>query len=138
MIEITSGMTGRQFLFKIQGYSHGQPIFTDQIHYLLKGGKLMKCALQTINNYKYLAWQTHDAQNAIKNRTNKFNRHYSKEMLANYTLDFKHKRRDKKLVSREIPLFDHCGKRLNYLGRRSFVVRVTDLPKQFGFELAMG
>ena len=30
------------------------------------------------------------------------------------------------------------GRRLNYLARRNFVVRVTDLPKQFGFELAMG
>ena len=48
-------MTGRQFLFKIQGYVHGQNVFTDHIHYLLKGGKLMKCALNTINKYRQIS-----------------------------------------------------------------------------------
>lgn len=51
-LKITDGMTGRQFMFKIQGYAHGQTVFTDQIHYLLKGGKLMKCTLDTINDYR--------------------------------------------------------------------------------------
>lgn len=54
-IQITDGMTGRQFLFKIQGYVHGQNVFTDHIHYLLKGGKLMKCALNTINKYRQMS-----------------------------------------------------------------------------------
>ena len=51
-LQITDGMTGRQFMFKIQGYIHGQTVFTDHIHYLLKGGKLMKCALETMNQYR--------------------------------------------------------------------------------------
>ena len=51
---ITDGMTGRQFLFKVQGYAHGQTVFTDHIHYLLKGGKLMKCALEKMNSYRQM------------------------------------------------------------------------------------
>jgi hypothetical protein len=51
-LKISDGMTGRQFMFKIQGYAHGQTVFTDHIHYLLKGGKLMKCTLDTINEYR--------------------------------------------------------------------------------------
>jgi hypothetical protein len=51
-LRITDGMTGRQFMFKIQGYCHGQTVFTDHIHFLLKGGKLMKCSLDTINQYR--------------------------------------------------------------------------------------
>ena len=51
-LQITDGMVGRQFMFKIQGYVHGQTVFTDHIHYLLKGGKLMKCSLEVMNSYR--------------------------------------------------------------------------------------
>lgn len=56
-LKITDGMTGRQFLFEIQGYAHGLNVFTDNIHYLLKGGKLMKCALERINDYRDMTSQ---------------------------------------------------------------------------------
>jgi hypothetical protein len=29
-------------------------VFTDHIHYLLKGGKLMKCTLETMNSYRQM------------------------------------------------------------------------------------
>ena len=60
-LKITDGMTGRQFLFKITGVVHGQLVFTDQIHYLLKGGKLMKCALAQVNRFRDLAMESRQA-----------------------------------------------------------------------------
>lgn len=61
-LEVTDGMTGRQFLFKIQGIMHGSTVFSDMIHYILKGGKLMKCSLASINKYRKLASEARNAQ----------------------------------------------------------------------------
>ncbi|CDW71421.1 UNKNOWN [Stylonychia lemnae] len=36
----------------IQGYCHGQSIFTDELHYILKGSKIMKCCVEQMNIYR--------------------------------------------------------------------------------------
>lgn len=39
----------KQFLFNINGSVHGQPVFSEVIFYMMKGGKLVNCLLQKIN-----------------------------------------------------------------------------------------
>ena len=109
-LKITDGMTGRQFLFKIQGYVHGQTVFTDNIHYLLKGGKLMKCALETMNNYRDMI---NKAQFAKPNEI----------VDQNYIYE------DHRHLFHPIPLFDSKGRRINYMRKRNFLVRAANLPK---------
>jgi hypothetical protein len=36
-------------VFNINGLVHGEPVFTDGIFYVLKGGKLVNCVLGRIN-----------------------------------------------------------------------------------------
>ena len=39
------------YMFNINGTVHGQPVFSDGIFYLLKGGKLVNCVLGRINSH---------------------------------------------------------------------------------------
>lgn len=115
-LQITDGMTGRQFMFKIQGYVHGQTVFTDHIHYLLKGGKLMKCALETINAYRQMITEVH-------------------KLPSECSVDQKYYLEDAKGHLHQIPLYDHKARRINYMRKRNFLVKAANLPKQFGFEV---
>jgi hypothetical protein len=39
----------RQYMFNINGMVHGQPVFSEVIFYMMKGGKLINCLLGKIN-----------------------------------------------------------------------------------------
>ena len=39
----------QQFKFRIHGYLHSSQVFTDEIFYVLKGGKLLNCCLTQVN-----------------------------------------------------------------------------------------
>ena len=39
----------RQYMFNINGMVHGQPVFSEVIFYMMKGGKLINCLLVKIN-----------------------------------------------------------------------------------------
>jgi hypothetical protein len=48
---VTKELSQSSFLFKINGLVHGRdPVFTDGIFYIFKGGKLLNCCLQQIND----------------------------------------------------------------------------------------
>ena len=47
--EIDKNTAKRQFLFNINGQVHGQPVFSEVIFYMMKGGKLVNCLLGKIN-----------------------------------------------------------------------------------------
>lgn len=43
-------------MFKINGYCHGQSIFTDELHYILKGAKFVKCTMESLNRHREWAY----------------------------------------------------------------------------------
>lgn len=138
-IQITDGMTGRQFLFKIQGYVHGQNVFTDHIHYLLKGGKLMKCALNTINKYRQISSEISIQQQRIQ-KGEVIPQVDGSAAFDQRTFVYEEKGRHQNGRAcriHELPMFEpgYNGRRINYLRKRNFLVKATDLPKQFGFEI---
>lgn len=106
-------------MFKIQGYLHGQTVFTDHIHYLLKGGKLMKCALEVVNNYRVMSSKT------------VYPPHHHQDRLPRSIIHYEKGR------AHEVPVFDFTGKRINYWKKRNFLVKAENLPKQFGFEVVV-
>jgi hypothetical protein len=49
-IYVEKDLSERSLLFKINGLVHGrEPVFTDGIFYMLKGGKLLNCCMSQIN-----------------------------------------------------------------------------------------
>ena len=36
----------------LQGTCHGQPVFSDDLHYMIKGNKLLRCTVEQINEYR--------------------------------------------------------------------------------------
>ena len=98
-LKITDGMTGRQFMFKIQGYIHGQTVFTDSLHYLLKGGKLMKCSLETMNAYRLMC-----------NKVSRIQVPYQKEGDGTNKTEILEDQRGHLF---ELPIYNQKGKKLN-------------------------
>jgi hypothetical protein len=48
---INKEMAKHAYMFNINGTVHGQPVFSDGIFYILKGGKLVNCVLGRINGH---------------------------------------------------------------------------------------
>ena len=46
---VNSSLTSNEFMFNINGMCHDQPVFSDGIFYMFKGGKMLNCALSQIN-----------------------------------------------------------------------------------------
>lgn len=40
---------------KMQGQCHGASVFTDDLHYILKGNKILKCSLEQMNDCRHNA-----------------------------------------------------------------------------------
>mmetsp|Transcript_3597 Transcript_3597/g.4797 ORF Transcript_3597/g.4797 Transcript_3597/m.4797 type:complete len:81 (-) Transcript_3597:1688-1930(-) len=47
--KVNSNITSNEYLFNINGYCHDQPVFSDGIFYMFKGGKMLNCSLSQIN-----------------------------------------------------------------------------------------
>ena len=52
IIPIDFEANSKSIIFKINGVCHGKTVFSDELHYLIKGNKLIKCAIEQINNYR--------------------------------------------------------------------------------------
>ena len=48
-LKVNSSITSNDFMFNINGYCHDQPVFSDGIFYMFKGGKMLNCSLSQIN-----------------------------------------------------------------------------------------
>lgn len=44
-LKVNSALTSSEFVFNINGMCHDQPVFSDGIFYMFKGGKMLNCAL---------------------------------------------------------------------------------------------
>ncbi len=47
----------KTYIFKINGLCHGVNVFSDELHYILKGSKLIRCSIDQINDYRSRVFQ---------------------------------------------------------------------------------
>ena len=78
-------------------------------------------------------------ENYIDKFGNKMLFHTKKEDLKNvkfiHEQSGRYKKHSQSRIKKEIEVFDEYGKKINFLSKRNFIVKATDLPKQFGFEI---